>query len=306
MKRGLRVRLATDSRALRYSGLVFQRDDRCGAERDRARPRAPWFASPIPAITLAVGTGVALNLMRRLRPAAVVGFGGYPTLPPLLAAKLAGIPGIIHEANAVLGRATGSCRAGSRRSQPRFRCARSRSGAGFKDDDGRHADASGDPRGGGGELCRAGTGGAVSLAGGRRQSGRAGGWPTSCPARSMRLEPSRWSRLILTQQVREEDMARVRRSMTASWSRRIWRRSSLICRRSWRHIIWWYRAPVAGTVAELGAVGRPSILVPFAGVDRSGPVRQCRRADASGRGLADPASRIHLRPFGGRNLRAGG
>src|SRR4029077_19019538 len=46
-----------------------------------------------------------LNLIRRLKPAAVVGFGGYPTLPPLMAARLLGTPGIIHEANAVLGRA---------------------------------------------------------------------------------------------------------------------------------------------------------------------------------------------------------
>ena len=43
--------------------------------------------------------------MRRLKPVAVVGFGGYPTLPPLIAARLAGIPSIIHDANAVLGRA---------------------------------------------------------------------------------------------------------------------------------------------------------------------------------------------------------
>jgi UDP-N-acetylglucosamine--N-acetylmuramyl-(pentapeptide) pyrophosphoryl-undecaprenol N-acetylglucosamine transferase len=35
----------------------------------------------------------------------VVGFGGYPTLPPLMAARLLGVPGIIHDANAVLGRA---------------------------------------------------------------------------------------------------------------------------------------------------------------------------------------------------------
>ena len=53
----------------------------------------------------AAGTAVALNLMRRLKPAAVVGFGGYPTLPPLMAARLFGVPGIIHDANAVLGRA---------------------------------------------------------------------------------------------------------------------------------------------------------------------------------------------------------
>src|ERR1035437_6051750 len=54
---------------------------------------------------LAIGTAVSLKLMRRLKPAAVVGFGGYPTVPPLLAARLSGVPGIIHGANAVLGRA---------------------------------------------------------------------------------------------------------------------------------------------------------------------------------------------------------
>jgi UDP-N-acetylglucosamine--N-acetylmuramyl-(pentapeptide) pyrophosphoryl-undecaprenol N-acetylglucosamine transferase len=35
----------------------------------------------------------------------VVGFGGYPTVPPLVAARLAGIPTVIHDANAVMGRA---------------------------------------------------------------------------------------------------------------------------------------------------------------------------------------------------------
>ena len=54
---------------------------------------------------LGYGTLVAANLVRRLKPAAVVGFGGYPTLPPLMAARLLGVPGIIHDANAVLGRA---------------------------------------------------------------------------------------------------------------------------------------------------------------------------------------------------------
>src|SRR5205085_6231005 len=44
-----------------------------------------------------------LNLVRRLKPSAVIGFGGYPTVPPLLAARLLGVPGIIHDANAVLG-----------------------------------------------------------------------------------------------------------------------------------------------------------------------------------------------------------
>ncbi len=43
--------------------------------------------------------------MRRVRPAAVVGFGGYPTVPPLMAATLRSIPTVLHEQNGVMGRA---------------------------------------------------------------------------------------------------------------------------------------------------------------------------------------------------------
>src|ERR1700732_1705626 len=103
IKRGLRVRLATDSRALRYSGL-FSKDTIDVVPSETVRGRAPWSLAYTGAM-LAVGTAVSLNLMRRLRPAAVAGFGGYPTLPPLLAARLFGVPGIIHEDNAGLGRA---------------------------------------------------------------------------------------------------------------------------------------------------------------------------------------------------------
>src|ERR1700719_2544807 len=103
IRRGLRVRLATDARALRYSGL-FSKDTIDVVPSATVRGRAPWSLAYTGAM-LAAGTAVSLHLMRRLRPRAVVGFGGYPTLPPLLAARLFGVPGIIHEANAVLGRA---------------------------------------------------------------------------------------------------------------------------------------------------------------------------------------------------------
>src|ERR1700758_4891197 len=103
MRRGLRVRLATDSRALRYSGL-FSKDMIDVVPSETVRSRTPWSLART-GIMLATGTAVALNLMRRSKPAAVVGFGGYATVPPLIAARLFGIPGIIHDANAVLGRA---------------------------------------------------------------------------------------------------------------------------------------------------------------------------------------------------------
>src|SRR6186713_2510522 len=103
IKRGLRVRLATDDRALRYSGL-FTRDNIDVVPSETVRGRS-LLALARTVYTLSYGTFVAARLLRRLRPAAVVGFGGYPTLPPLIAARLLGVPGIIHDANAVLGRA---------------------------------------------------------------------------------------------------------------------------------------------------------------------------------------------------------
>jgi UDP-N-acetylglucosamine--N-acetylmuramyl-(pentapeptide) pyrophosphoryl-undecaprenol N-acetylglucosamine transferase len=50
------------------------------------------------------GRGMAMRLYGSFAPSAVVGFGGYPALPALLAARAVGVPSVIHEQNAVLGR----------------------------------------------------------------------------------------------------------------------------------------------------------------------------------------------------------
>ncbi|MBB3356747.1 MULTISPECIES: undecaprenyldiphospho-muramoylpentapeptide beta-N-acetylglucosaminyltransferase [unclassified Novosphingobium] len=50
------------------------------------------------------GRSMALRLFESFAPSCVIGFGGYPALPALLAARAAGIPTVIHEQNAVLGR----------------------------------------------------------------------------------------------------------------------------------------------------------------------------------------------------------
>jgi len=50
------------------------------------------------------GRSMALRLFESFEPSAVVGFGGYPALPALLAATSAKIPSVLHEQNAVLGR----------------------------------------------------------------------------------------------------------------------------------------------------------------------------------------------------------
>jgi UDP-N-acetylglucosamine--N-acetylmuramyl-(pentapeptide) pyrophosphoryl-undecaprenol N-acetylglucosamine transferase len=50
------------------------------------------------------GRAMARRLYESFKPTAVVGFGGYPALPALLGATAAGVPTVIHEQNAVLGR----------------------------------------------------------------------------------------------------------------------------------------------------------------------------------------------------------
>ena len=59
------------------------------------------------AVRLGRGFVEAWQLVRQLKPKVAVGFGGYPTLPPMLAAARARLPTIIHEQNAVIGRANG-------------------------------------------------------------------------------------------------------------------------------------------------------------------------------------------------------
>ena len=54
---------------------------------------------------IALGTIEARKVIRAVKPAVVVGFGGYPSLPAVIAARLARVPVVLHEQNAVLGRA---------------------------------------------------------------------------------------------------------------------------------------------------------------------------------------------------------
>src|SRR3546814_7657924 len=54
--------------------------------------------------SIKAGRDMARRLHETFQPSVVVGFGGYPALPALLAAHKDGIPTVIHEQNAVLGR----------------------------------------------------------------------------------------------------------------------------------------------------------------------------------------------------------
>lgn len=56
-------------------------------------------------VELVTGTFKARGLLKSIAPSAVIGFGGYPSVPPLMAAKSLGIPSLLHEQNAFIGKA---------------------------------------------------------------------------------------------------------------------------------------------------------------------------------------------------------
>lgn len=102
-ERGWKVHLATDDRAERFAGHFPAaavhpiQSATMGSKNPFALLGAFW--------KIWRGVRQASAIIARIKPDAVVGFGGYPTLPPLYAATRRGLPTLIHEQNAVMGRA---------------------------------------------------------------------------------------------------------------------------------------------------------------------------------------------------------
>jgi UDP-N-acetylglucosamine--N-acetylmuramyl-(pentapeptide) pyrophosphoryl-undecaprenol N-acetylglucosamine transferase len=257
--RGWRVHLATDRRVESY-GRDFP------AEQVHRIASATITRSPVAAVTavfrLAAGFFEARRLVARLRPAAAVGFGGYPTVPPMLAAAWAGVPTIIHEQNAVLGRA-------NRFLAPRVtRIATSFAAVGGAEGLGARVVQTGNP-------VRP----AVIEAASAPYPTRAAGDPFRLlvfggsqgarflsdvvPAAIALLAKDMRSRLMIVQQCRPEDIDRVRAAYAGlgvsaelqpffvDLPQRIAAAHLVVCRSG------------ASTCAELAVIGRPAIMVPL-------------------------------------------
>jgi UDP-N-acetylglucosamine--N-acetylmuramyl-(pentapeptide) pyrophosphoryl-undecaprenol N-acetylglucosamine transferase len=101
MRRGHRVALVTDDRGARIPGL-FE------GVQVHILPAGRLSGGPIGWLKavrkIFTGRAMASRLYETFEPAAVIGFGGYPALPALMAAQRDRIPTVIHEQNAVLGR----------------------------------------------------------------------------------------------------------------------------------------------------------------------------------------------------------
>jgi len=258
--RGVPAELATDERALKYGGNFPARA--IHAIPSATPTGAGMLTKARAALVLAGGTLVARALIKKTEPLAVIGFGGYPTVPPLLAAAWLGVPTLLHEQNAVMGRAN------------RFLARRvSVIATGFPTlksvDDG----IRGKTRYTGNPVRPAVVAAAATpfpnFADGRLRVLVTGGSQGArvmadiVPAALALLGDSERQRLRLTQQARGEDKLRVARACAqlnfpveiAEFF------ADLPDRIASSHLV--IGRAGASTVSELAVIGRPSILVPF-------------------------------------------
>jgi UDP-N-acetylglucosamine--N-acetylmuramyl-(pentapeptide) pyrophosphoryl-undecaprenol N-acetylglucosamine transferase len=261
-RRGHAVELAIDERADKY-GRAFPARAINIVRSATFRGRDPL--SLVKTVTaLGLGTLQAWRLIRRIRPDAVVGFGGYPTFPPMIAAQLTGVPTILHEQNAVMGRAN---RALAKRVT---RIALSFPGTRMMGADGARAIHTGNPVRDMVISAARVPYDVPSLDGefrllvfGGSQGARF--FSESVPPAIERLDPALRARLTIVQQARAEDAQAVQ----AAYARmgvaaevapffvdlpaRIAAAHLVVCRSG------------ASSVGELAVIGRPSILVPLPG-----------------------------------------
>jgi UDP-N-acetylglucosamine--N-acetylmuramyl-(pentapeptide) pyrophosphoryl-undecaprenol N-acetylglucosamine transferase len=101
-RRGHRVALVSDARGVRFPGLFDGIQTHVlPAGRFQVKKPQGWASA---VREMMRGRAMARELYRTFKPAAVIGFGGYPAFPALLAAFAEKIPTAVHEQNAVLGR----------------------------------------------------------------------------------------------------------------------------------------------------------------------------------------------------------
>jgi UDP-N-acetylglucosamine--N-acetylmuramyl-(pentapeptide) pyrophosphoryl-undecaprenol N-acetylglucosamine transferase len=102
-RRGIPLALVTDERGRQWQGALAE------LAVHRVRAGSPGAGGAVRrmrnALALGVGIVQSMALLGRLSPRAVVGFGGYASVPAMLAARLRRLPTLVHEQNAVLGRA---------------------------------------------------------------------------------------------------------------------------------------------------------------------------------------------------------
>lgn len=101
-RRGYNILIVTDERGRRFQNEQQKFDIEI---LNVTSPSGNVVQKAKSALTLTSGYFKARQLLRKYKPSVVVGFGGYPSFPLMLAAQHGGIKNVIHEQNAVIGKA---------------------------------------------------------------------------------------------------------------------------------------------------------------------------------------------------------
>jgi UDP-N-acetylglucosamine--N-acetylmuramyl-(pentapeptide) pyrophosphoryl-undecaprenol N-acetylglucosamine transferase len=287
--RGHRVALVTDDRGAKIPGAPDAMAMHILPAGRLAGGPLGWLRA---ALAIRRGRAMALALIANFDPAAVAGFGGYPSLPTLLAGQSAGVPTVIHEQNAVLGRVN---RLLARRAAaiatayadvarvPASAAARiALVGNPVRDSVAALRDAGFPPLSEDGIfrlLVTGGSQGATILA-------------DVVPDALALMPPAFRQRLQVTQQCRAEDIDRVRASyadhgIAADLMTYI---EDMPAKLGWSHLV--IARAGASTIAELTVAGRPAILVPLPGATNDHQTHNAREMVAVGGARSIPQLRF--------------
>ncbi|HLY05913.1 MAG TPA: undecaprenyldiphospho-muramoylpentapeptide beta-N-acetylglucosaminyltransferase [Rhizomicrobium sp.] len=259
LRRGRKIVVMTDSRGRNFQSAFP------GAHIEQV-PSATFVGSlaarALAPLRIVAGILVSFFKLRRIRPSAVVGFGGYPSLPVLAAALLDGVPTAIHEQNAVLGRV-------NRQFADRVKSvAASLPIARFAPRDASRIVYTGNPvRPEAAKLAATpyaaprGNEAIRLLVFGGSQGARA--LSELVPAATAALPPSLRARLSIVQQCRPEDLDEVRSAYKAAGIAAELAAffDDMPARMAAAHLV--IARSGASTVSELAVIGRPVILIPF-------------------------------------------
>jgi UDP-N-acetylglucosamine--N-acetylmuramyl-(pentapeptide) pyrophosphoryl-undecaprenol N-acetylglucosamine transferase len=259
--RGHGVLLITDERGARFPGLFEGMPVHILPAGRLGGGPIGWLKA---AASVVKGRAQAKRLYREHRPDAVVGFGGYPAFPSLLAASALGIPTVLHEQNAVIGRvnrmlageaeAIGVAYDEIDRLKPRYSDKTVLVGNPVREEIARLGEMPFPPFDEVAPLK-------ILVTGGSQGASVLG---QVVPEGLGMLEPSLRRRLQVVQQCRPDDVERVRNQyadlgIPAELTTYI---EDMAAKLADAHLM--IGRAGASTIAELTAAGRPAILIPFA------------------------------------------
>jgi len=273
VRSGHEVHLATDKRVSAYGGdFPASQTHIIGAATPSLRHPVKFIGA---GFTIVGGIISAFVMLGRVKPDCVVAFGGYPCFPPFLAASLRSIPGILHEQNAVLGRANRALARFAKvlathfettRGAEKFSLEKVVTGNPVRD---QVQEAAAIP------YPEIGDASALNLlVFGGSQGARV--FSDLVPKAIAKLPAELKQRLRVTQQCRPEDLERVTRFYAAAHVNVELATffNDLPFRMARAHLV--VARAGASTIAELAVLGRPAILVPL-----PGSLDQDQRANAT-------------------------